>query len=74
MRRKRTLLPFYFDRGGQVCTTITSAYFKLSQANVQIAYGSHSKPAVIEIGKKNGILQTGENGMRVPEEDGTDKA
>lgn len=26
------------------------------------------------IEKRNGILQTGENGMRVPKEDGTDKA
>lgn len=47
------LVPIYYSGEKQVCTTITSSYHMISQATVQLAYGNHSKPSIIEIWKRD---------------------
>lgn len=59
MERRRILLPLYYSRGKQVCTTVTATYFKISQAEVQLEYGNHSRPAIIEITKQRQLSQIG---------------
>lgn len=51
MEKEKVLVPIYYCNGKKICTTITASICMVSQGNVQLAYGNHSKPTIIEIRK-----------------------